>query len=301
MDENGTVTNPGAEAGQEAGSQNVNSEVSVQGSAFDFETTFAGLEPDNRDWLAKQGYNTADAVTRLGKQVYAQERLLGNAIRVPGKDATQEEREAFLNKLGRPEQPDAYEFAVPENLPENLPYDGERAAKFKAVAHGLGLTKDQAAKLHDWFVGETVGDFNSMGHQQAQALEQRAAAATEALVKAWGPLDGPTARANMELGNRLLDEAGGQPLVDRLVQLGVMTEDRVILDPVLAPLFANIGVALYREGEMLTGDPAHIGNPFADGSDNMTEQMRIAKADPELAARLIVAAGKKPNDFGLNL
>src|SRR5690606_27652501 len=101
-------------------------EVNGQGSAFDFETTFAGLEADNRDWLAKQGYNTADAVVKLGKQVYAQERLLGNAIRVPGKDATQEEREAFLNKLGRPETPDAYEFAVPKDLPEHLPYDGER-------------------------------------------------------------------------------------------------------------------------------------------------------------------------------
>lgn len=276
----------------------------AKGSAAAVEAVLAGLDTDNREWLTKQGYDlsTPDGLGKLAKQVYAQERLLGNAIRIPGKDATPEQREEFLNKLGRPPTADGYEFVPPKDLPEELPYDGERASAFKTFAHSIGLTAQQAASVHDWAAGNAVKDFQNIEAQRAAQTEQQAKAATEALVKLWGPLDGQTARANLEFADRFLMEAGGAEVKQELEAKGLIGPDKVILSPAIAQLFAAAGAALYKEDGKLKGDPDKLNNPFADGaSNNVTEQMRIAKSDPEAAKSLIFAAGKTPEDFGLKL
>lgn len=266
-----------------------------------FATAIAGLDADNREWLGKQGFDiqSPEGLAKLAKHVHAQDKLIGGSIRIPGKDATPEEREAFLNRLGRPEKPDAYDFAVPKELPPELPYDGDRAGAFKAVAHKLGLTKEQAAGVHDWYVGTAVEDFGKASGAAAERMAQTAEAETAKLVKLWGPLDGETFKANLEFGHRLITEVGGSEVEASLKARGLVGEDGVILDAPLAAMFAKVGAALYKEGDVLKGDAARVNNPFADATVNMTEQMRVVRQDPSLALSLIAAAGKKPEDFGL--
>lgn len=299
--EPGKTPESGAAAGAESQQQNV-SGAAAEGSAAAVEAVLAGLDADNREWLAKQGYDIAnpDGLGKLAKQVYAQEKLLGNAIRIPGKDATPEQRNEFLNKLGRPQTADGYEFVPPKELPAELPYDGERAKEFKTFAHSIGLTKEQASAVHDWAAGNAVKDFQNLSKTKTEQQSALASAETAKLVKLWGPLDGQTAQANLEMADRFLEEAGGAEVKKELQQRGLLGEDKTVLSAALAQLFANAGMALYREDGKLTGQPDKIGNPFADGeSQNVTEQMRIAKQDPEQAKSLIYAAGKKPEDFGL--
>lgn len=271
-----------------------------KGSAVDFAQAFAELEPESRAWLEKQGFLGADGAKRLGQHVINQEKLLGNAIRIPGKDAKPEEREAFLNKLGRPEKAEGYEFAVPKDLPESLPYDGERATEFKTFAHSIGLTQAQAAQMHDWYVGRTVADHGNAGKAAQNRMTEKAKAETAKLEKLWGPLDSPTAKANLEFGHRFLTNAGNAEVMADLKAHGLVGEDGIILSAPIAQLFANAGAALYKEGEVLRGDKGRIDNPFADKTENVTEQMRLVKGDRGLALSLIVAAGKKPEDFGLS-
>lgn len=289
--DNGETGTPGAQ-GADGGT---GSSTNTDGGA----DPFAPLEDkETREWLQKIGVKD---VGSLAKKAREQERLLGSSIRVPGKDATDEEKQAFLNKLGRPEKPDAYEFAVPENLPEDLPYDGERATAFKSKAHELGLTTAQAKELHDWFVGETVKDFNGLSERRSGQTAEKARTETEKLVKLWGPLDGEVAKTELEFADRALQLAGGDAAVEEFKAYGLIAEDgKTILSAHLAQTFANIGKALFKEDEVLRGNTDRLGNPFAEGEGfNLTKAMQIFKQDKAHAYSLITAAGKKPSDFGL--
>lgn len=272
----------------------------AEGSAFDATTAFAELDTDNRDWLTKQGFiaeNKFDAA-KLAKQAYNQEKLLGNAIRIPGKDATPEEREAFLNKLGRPATADKYEFSMPKDLPAELPYDGEAAKAYAQQAHKLGLTKEQAAGLHDWFAGQQVEQYKGITGQQAEVKTAKAKAAVDQLSKEWGPIDGETAKANLAFADKVLSEAEPETLKD-LQEYGIIGPNKEVFSASLAKLFAKVGAALYKEDGVLKGRGAVIDNPFDPKSENVSAQMAAIKNDPDHAKALIAAAGKKPSDFGL--
>lgn len=276
-----------------------NAGAGENGSAPDQNTNsdaFKDLDGETREWLSKRGITDPKVAMRLA---YDQSKLLGNAIRVPGKDATDEERNEFLNKLGRPADPDGYEIAPPKDLPPELPYDGERATEFKKLAHSLGLTAKQAQSLHDWAATNAVQDFTSLAEKQQALTAEAAKVETEKLIKRWGPLTGETAKANIELADRAL-QVGGQEVVDELKRLKMIGPNKEILSEPLAVLFANIGAALFKEDSSFRGNPDVIGNPFADGENfNLTKAMDVHKRDPEHALSLIRAAGKKPQDFGL--
>lgn len=271
----------------------------AEGSAFDATKAFAELDADNREWLTKQGFIAADKfdAAKLAKQAYNQEKLLGNAIRIPGKDATPEEREAFLNKLGRPAAATDYKFELPKDLPAELPYDGEAAKAYATKAHQLGLTKEQAAGLHDWFAGQQVEQFKGLTGQQAEVKTAKAKAAVEQLTKEWGPIDGETAKANLAFADKVIGEADPDMLKD-LQEYGIVGAKKEIYSASLAKLFAKLGAAVYKEDGVLKGRNSPIGNPF-EGDGNLSQQMAVWKNDPDHARALITAAGKKPSDFGL--
>lgn len=268
-------------------------------AAFNAGTAYAALDEDTRKWL--QTKDLLNDPSKLAKSAFEQEKMLGGSIKLPGKDATQEERDAFYNKLGRPATPDAYEFKVPTDLPENLPYDGERAATLKKDLHSLGLTSTQAAAIHDMYVNEMVGSATGTVAAQQAAVAEQANAATDALVKRWGPLDSDTAQANFELADRVFtDVPGGQEFLAELQAKGFVGEGKVVLSEPIAVFMANLGGALFKEDSVLKGRMDVVGNPFSEGEhNNLTTQMNLVKEDPDRARSLIAAAGKKPSDFGL--
>jgi hypothetical protein len=68
-------------------------------------------------------------------------------VKVPGENATPEERAAFYRSIGAPEKPEDYGIAKPDDLPEGVTWDDNLAASFAAKAASLGLTKQQAKEL----------------------------------------------------------------------------------------------------------------------------------------------------------
>lgn len=291
----------GANAGGGEGNQNAGGEggAAAEGSAAGAAgEPFAALDEDTRSWLQTKGMTD---VAALAKSARESERLIGDRVKIPGKDATQEEKDKFLNLLGRPEKEDGYQFTAPKDLPEGLPYDGEKAKAFKGMAHKLGLNNEQAAALHDFYINEQVDAFKGLGAAQAAQMTAKAETATADLVKLWGPLDGATAQANFEIADKIFTQTpGGPELLAELKSIGLVGDKKEILSAPLAKMLASLGTALYTEDGILRGNADEIGNPFAEGdSFNVTQQMSIFKQDPVRARSLIAAAGKKPSDFGI--
>lgn len=254
-------------------------------------------DADTREWITKRGIKGLEDLAKTARE---QSKLLGNAIRVPGKDATEEEREAFLNKLGRPEKPDGYDFKPPEDLPENLPYDAERASSFRALAHKAGLTQAQAQAVHDWAVANAVEDFNASSKVAQERNAEIAKSETAKLEKLWGPLNGETMKVNLSYADKAL-RVGGDDVLAEFKRVGLIGEEGgVILSAPIAIMMAKFGQALFKEDNVLTGKPDRLDNPFADGkAHNVTAQMKLVKEDKATALAFIAAAGKKPEDFGL--
>lgn len=105
----------------------------------------AGLPADLRENEAFKAHKTVGDFAKVHLETAAKvktlETKLQSSITKPGENATQEERDQYLNSLGRPEKPDQYEFEVKD--------DTEKAAlqPWAKDFHELGLTKDQAKGL----------------------------------------------------------------------------------------------------------------------------------------------------------
>jgi hypothetical protein len=78
-------------------------------------------------------------------------------VRVPGADAKPEEVTAFRKATGVPDVPEGYNLAKPEQLPEGVTWDENRAGAFAKVAHEIGLSPAQVAKLNEWEIGNMAG------------------------------------------------------------------------------------------------------------------------------------------------
>jgi hypothetical protein len=99
------------------------------------------------------------------------QQLLGkkaDAVVIPGADASREEWAPVLAKLGVPDSLEGYNLKVPDKLPEGVQINEDELKHFAGVAHEIGLTPQQVAKLQEYDIAraQKAGE----GFQQ-QALE----------------------------------------------------------------------------------------------------------------------------------
>jgi hypothetical protein len=275
---------PSATNGTDGGNNGSPAASPNNGGAAD---PFAGLDTGTREWIGTKGYKS---VADIAKAAHGAESLIGRSVQIPGDDAKPEDLQKFYGKLGRPEQPEGYDFKLPEGIPETMPYDAEFAGSFKPVAHGLGLTAKQAAGLHDWFVSTQAAGFGKAQENMAA----NAVKATEAFEGKWGPQDGETFKGKIALADRALEGLGIKKAFEAT---GLLAPGGVVTDPTIGFALATIGEAMFKEDSLEGGGNGYANNPFA--GTNLTEQMQAIKADRPRALRLIAAAGKKPSDFGL--
>ena len=299
LDDGALDNNDGANGDGGAGEvdQNLDKGTPPDGSSGDPVNIYADLEEGDREWAEK--WHKGD-LGKLVKAARESDRLVSGSVQVPAADADQEAWDKFYTKLGRPAEATGYEFAVPETLPENMPYDGEAADWLKGVSHELGLSSKQASALHDKYVELQVGRANGMNDEMAGALQTRIDTSIGKLTDKWGPRDGGTFKANVELGDRFFKavDADGT-LKGELEAAGLMGPNGEVLSSSLAFAFSNAGAALYSEGGAFdAGDGGNLqGNPFEN--DNLTAIMQVVKADPEKARDLARAAGKPLAQYGL--
>lgn len=181
----------------------------------------------------------------LAKSYVDLEKLItAKGIIKPGPNATPEQVEAYYNQLGRPATAKDYGLAKPETVtidgkPVPVPaeiWDQKFADEAAAQFHALGITKEQGAKLNEWFAARTLG---AKGNVDAM-IQQARATATNALKAEFG--------ANYEATIRNAQEAG--------LKMGLTPEqmkDPAFGDnPAIIRLLANVHKAI---GETPSAQP----------------------------------------------
>ncbi len=142
--------------------------------------------------------------------------------------------------------------------------------------------------MHDGLVKLSAGQWQAERAKEAQTIE----AADAELVKMWGDKDGEVFKRNVELSNRAIRNLGGEPLMAELKAIGALGKDGEVKSPILADLLAKAGKGMFGEDTLFEG-PQVANNPFATGdNENLTEQGKIFKANPDRARNLIKAAGR---------
>lgn len=256
---------------------------------------FSGLQDEGiREWIDKAGVKDVEG---LAKKAMGAEKLIGRSVQLPGDDASDDDWNEFYAKAAgklKPENADGYEFALPEGIPENMPYDDDFASKFKSFAHEISLTKRQAAQLHDFFASNAGEQFTA----NTEAMAETAKAATKAIEDEWGKAGTETHKAAQEHLFAFVKANGGDDLLNELRALGAIDDRNQVFAPNIVKAMAKAGAAM-AEDSLVTGDSRGKPNPFADETKDYGAQNRLFSEDPEQARKLIISAGKDPAQYGL--
>ncbi len=181
--------------------------------------------------------NTKDLVG-LAKQLVDSQKMLGNSIRIPGKDAGDEDRQKFyerlqevpgvakipeevkslddvkpvLQKLGAPEKPDDYQIQPPESL--EVP--DEFLGSLKGTLHEIGATQHQAQR----FAEKVFEDLSARTEAVRAAVEGH----REELRKTFGQKTDEV----LQQSAAVLKELGGDELDAVLKQAGLDSHPAVV-------------------------------------------------------------------------
>lgn len=131
-------------------------------------------------------------------------------IELPGDDADDETREAFLSRL-RPETPDAYEFENIE-LPEGLVYSSENDKKFRELAHREGLTNAQAAALRRYDLERTIEEHTARESAHREEINE--------LRKEWGDSFDGNLKQAQQAYKAISEQVGDPDLGKRMIEAG---------------------------------------------------------------------------------
>ncbi len=181
------------------------------------------LLPD--DLKSNAALANLDSVAALAKSFVDLKSLQGQSVRIPGDDASADERGKFFEKLGQPATKEGYEVAIAESLGQT----SEDVDNFRKEVHALNLTKAQAEKLWKWSVDTAT---NKMNMALAKIQKDKAdALATLQRPDQWGA----DTDANLALVNTVAMRFGGEEL------LTLMRETRIGDDPIMLKAWLAVG------------------------------------------------------------
>jgi hypothetical protein len=232
-------------------------------NTFTIDDNFLSSLPDDlKAEPSLQTFKGKGAADVLKSYVNAQRMIGGEKVVIPtGKNDTPEAWDAFYARLGRPEDPEKYEF---EQMPEGLPVSPEFQKSVKALAHGMGLHPKQAAALNKAVTGWLGETFKAHNESQQKAME----AAETALRTEWG--NGYD--KNLELAGKVIDTYGGKPEEIQAFK------EKFGSDPVAIKVLANLG-NLIGEGNFIKGEaPAFLSTP--EQAKSKAQAIMTDKANP---------------------
>ncbi|MCJ8158850.1 hypothetical protein [Sphingomonas sp. LaA6.9] len=132
-----------------------------------------GDNPSNRDWIKSAGFKDMDGVVKALRDNIKAVRDSGR-VKVPGEDASDEDRAAFARAIGVPENIDGYEIKAPDGIQLNEPLIG--ALRESALKHGAPKGAFEGL----------VSDFIQAQLDEAAAESKKQDDLASAKVKEWG-------------------------------------------------------------------------------------------------------------------
>ena len=185
------------------------------------------------------------------------ETLVGRSVRIPADDAseeakseflgkiaeidgvivkpiTDEDKDKFYNKLGRPETPDNYDLQglIDEELSKDIPNLSEEISEFLPVAHSLGLTQEQTKALLGYRLESVKDQVNNMKDSQVKSQE--------ALKHMWGE----------DFGNRQMAATTAAKMYAEKYPEAMKDLETSVAgsNPVVLNMLAEIGKNIHEQG-----------------------------------------------------
>ncbi len=220
-----------------------------------------------------------DDITTLAKGFVSAQRMLGGRIAIPSKDASEEARAEFYNrletvpgvvnvpseedaqldakmskvyeKLGRPTSPDSYKLEIPEGIS----IDEEFVTSFKKAAHDAGLNNKQLAKIAQVQIEhETkLSEFTAARHTNAESF----------LKKQWGAAYSD----HKQLVDKVLDKYAAKcPDAVQEIRNTSMGDN-----PIISLLAAELGKAYAESGAIAPNTSGKAGLTPDDATSRIAE------------------------------
>ncbi|MCB1477076.1 MAG: hypothetical protein H6883_08075 [Rhodobiaceae bacterium] len=220
------------------------------------ETTVSNVAPSWRaelpeDMRANPSLMKFENAESLAKSYLAAEKLIGQEkVPVPKTDA---DWERWYRAAGRPDRPEDYAFAAPDEVPEGITYDETLDRRLAGLAHEAGLNRRQAERLRSGLM-EMVKEGGAQQRQAAEAAQlveaQAQADAERELQAEWGS----ATMARKQIAARAVSELFPPEVVARMEAAGLGNE------PAMVKAFYDMGVRLIGEkqliGEVTPGETA---------------------------------------------
>ncbi len=158
----------------------------------------AQLSPDLRTHADLTGFKT---IGELGKAYIDLKGKQAGSVRIPGKDASEDDRKAFMAALGVPESATQYKIPTIE-LPKGLAFDAKGLAPYLEAFHKAGYTQEQL----DVALKITAEQIRARDAVREEAIKADRAAAEKALRAEFGA----EYEGTFSLIDRFLDKAVGK-------------------------------------------------------------------------------------------
>jgi hypothetical protein len=221
----------------------------------------AGFAPDVVAVVSAKGWRSPEEAVRSYMNL---ERQFGSdRLVVPTMDSSDEERQRFWDRLGRPASPEDYAFTEPQ---DGFPYDAAHAAWFRDAAHRIGLTGDQAGALHDAYIGYCRSCMSDTAGEPADSLAE--------LRQAWGSsFPARMTEARRALGVYVIEDAELSAIADQIGDVALMNllakigrslgEDTLVGGRASGAGGMDVGAEIRRVQAEARSDPRH---PYLDKS-----------------------------------
>jgi len=268
----------------------------------------ATLNDDQRAIATENGFQNLGGVFQGYSDLKGK---LSNAVELPGQEATPEQRAEFYSRVSASWTPkEGYQFNMPENIPENFPYDQDFAKEAGTWFQEAGLHPSAAQALHDKWVGKMAEQFTQSEQSATEAATKQAEAVENAhreLVTEYGDPSSDGYQNVVAKADRALDglKNAGVDLSDWFAEKGILTEAddkglRQVTDPKAVKLLAFIhDKAFAEDGLNDLGEGGNGSNPFDKDKPDLAKQSQLLDSSPARAKQLIEAAGRNPALFGL--
>lgn len=190
----------------------------------------------------------------LAKSYIHLNRTLGNSVRIPSEDASEEARAEFLSKitqvdgvlkkpdpnkpeeveafykaLGRPDKPEDYDIKLPQDVPEDL-VNSDELAGAKNKFHELGLNSAQADALVKYELSRQMQEVDKMNQQvelSRQNLKNMWGSDFDARKNAAKNYAELMGKKHPEATQQLMQQVNTNPLVyDMMAELGKIYQER---------------------------------------------------------------------------
>lgn len=210
-----------------------------------------------------EGLNKYTSQDAFIKAMLDDRKVNGEAIKLPGAEATDEDWMKVYNKLGRPETPEGYELS--KTLPDGLDFNEEFYGEFLQNIHSAGLSKKQANKLYDWYNTKCAELNKDISAKIEASYKKSVDDAVDALKKEWGTDYQKNLDSAVAMANKFLSPATKQYL----------NASKLGNNPLLIKDFYNLSKQV--SGAQMRGDgPSGNVSSLAELEAKMAQNLRAA-------------------------